>query len=245
MTDDELPDWYLWANGDVLAILDKIDPRLESWERSDHPSQIRLRAYLDDISTSIGPLPPDGPLFLRLRVDVGQDDRLYHHYDLENYLTPVVRHLGYRRFAYVSARKCVGEGSRLIAGHCVPLNGAPDPDTWGHFSCHAGKGTAEKRWKSNLRSRLADARPDPLPPGLVEVHLAWRSSSGRNWVALWKPTGDAMGPVLGEPDAGNPFNPSDDRIVELHLHRNLDDAMGHDVDVGMWWRSSLQTNVGQ
>jgi hypothetical protein len=45
-----------------------------------------------------------------------------------------------------------------------------------------------------------------------------------------------MGPVLGEPDLRNPFNPKDDRIVNLQLHLNKDPGIGHDVDVGMWWR---------
>jgi hypothetical protein len=45
-----------------------------------------------------------------------------------------------------------------------------------------------------------------------------------------------MGPVLGEPDPKNPFNPSDDRIVSLGLHVDWDATMRHSVDVGMWWR---------
>jgi len=69
--------------------------------------------------------------------------------------------------------------------------------------------------------------------------LAWRCSATRNWVWLWKPTGDAMGPVLGEPDACHPFNPNDDRIVALALHLNADPATGHEVDVAMWWRPSI------
>jgi hypothetical protein len=50
--------------------------------------------------------------------------------------------------------------------------------------------------------------------------------------ALWKPTGDAMGPVLGE---YRPFSPHDDRIVALSLHLNTDASIGHNVDIGMWW----------
>ena len=46
-----------------------------------------------------------------------------------------------------------------------------------------------------------------------------------------------MGPILGEPDPRNPFNPQDDRIVALGLHLNADPATGHEVDVAMWWRS--------
>ncbi len=45
-----------------------------------------------------------------------------------------------------------------------------------------------------------------------------------------------MGPVLGEPDPDNPFNPNDDRIVVLGLHLDSNDSMGHGVDVALWWR---------
>jgi hypothetical protein len=71
----------------------------------------------------------------------------------------------------------------------------------------------------------------------MAVQLAWRCPARRNWVSFWKPTGDAMGPVLGEPDSRNPFNPADDRIVALHLHRCIDESAGNGVRVGMWWRS--------
>jgi hypothetical protein len=46
-----------------------------------------------------------------------------------------------------------------------------------------------------------------------------------------------MGPVLGEPDPRNPFNPNDDRIVDLDMHLTLEPSLGHDVVVGMWWRN--------
>jgi len=50
-----------------------------------------------------------------------------------------------------------------------------------------------------------------------------------------------MGPVLGEPAQGNPFDPNDDRIVELGLHLNVEPEMGHNVDVAMWWAPSALT----
>ena len=70
---------------------------------------------------------------------------------------------------------------------------------------------------------------------MAEVHLAWRCSPARNWVSLWKPTGDAMGPVRGEYRA---FSPHGDRIVALYLHLNTDASIGHNVDIGMWWRDA-------
>ena len=48
--------------------------------------------------------------------------------------------------------------------------------------------------------------------------------------------GDAMGPVLGEPDPRKPFNVADDRIVEISFHRDVDSAVGNDVEVGLAWQ---------
>lgn len=77
-----------------------------------------------------------------------------------------------------------------------------------------------------------------LPAGAVEVEVAWRcdAKTARRWSNWWKPTGDAMGPVLGEPQAHKPFNPADDRIVSLAMHLVSDSTMGKAVDVGMRWQ---------
>jgi hypothetical protein len=229
----------LWKAGSVWRTAEGLEPRLASWNASTHPDQARLRAYLDGLEAALGDLSAGpGRLFLHLDVDVREPGRLLLHHDLENYLTPVVHRLGHARFVLVSARKRVGGGSRVVVGEAEPVAQVPEGDTWGHFAHHAGSGAQERSWKAGLREALRAARPRPLPPGQVEVQLAWRCAPTRNWAALWKPTGDAMGPVLGEPDARHPFNPQDDRIVALWLHRHADAAMGHDVGVAMWWRAA-------
>jgi hypothetical protein len=220
--------------------VDQVEPLLASWNARDDPAQIRLQAYLQQLGSAIGDLPaPPAQLFLHMDVDVVFPARLLRHYDLENYLTPVVQRLGQARFVFVSAKKRVGGGSRVTIGIAESRANRIDEGHPGFFSCHAGRGAQEKRWKAGIRAALAASEPTPLPPGPVEVRLAWRCSPSRNWVSLWKPTGDAMGPVLGEPDARNPFNPNDDRIVNVGLHRISDSEIGHDVDVAMWWRQSL------
>jgi hypothetical protein len=178
------------------------------------------------------------PLFLHLDVDVERPDRLLRHYDLENYLTPLFgsRALPPQRFVYVSARKFVGGGSRIICGRAKTSSERPD-GAWSSFSCNAGAGASTRRWKECVRDALSAACVRPIPPGQARVRLAWRCSTRRNWVTLWKPTGDAMGPVLGVSHPRHPFNPDDDRITELELHLNPDNALRHDVNVGMWWRA--------
>ena len=229
--------WRLWKRGAVLKTLPNIEPRVASWNRKTDPEQMRVQAYLDKLEAALTPLPrAGGHLFLHMEIDVQQSARLLHHYDLENYLTPVVFRLGGQHFTFVSAEKRVGGGSRLIVGRAERLSGADGLQDWKHVSIRAGSGAGTTAWKAKLRETLARSGSKPLGPGRVDVQLAWRCSPGRNWVNLWKPTGDAMGPVLGEPFADRPFYPNDDRIVRLGLHLNLDQQMGHAVDVGMWWR---------
>jgi hypothetical protein len=203
---------------------------LDSWNSKMHPDQIRLRAYLEQLAQALGPLPETtADLFLHMDIDVRKPDRLLRHHDVENYLAPVVRHLGVNRFVLVSATKRVGGGSQLLIGMAELISMDTDLASWSHFSCAAGNRADASPWKIGLRTALAAEHPQVLPPGSVAVQLAWRCSQRRSWMQLWKPTGDAMGPVLGEPDPRNPFNPADDRIGFLQLHRN----------VGMWWRPLL------
>ena len=231
--------WQLWKLGPIERQVDGISPLLASWEKNSHPAQIRLRSYVDTTVARLLPLPDELPLFLHLDVDVEDPKRLLRHYDLENYLTALFgsRWLPSRRFALVSARKYVGGGSRIawgVATASIPI----DERSWSHFSVNAGRGASHHDWKERIRVALAETCPSPLPPGLAHVRLAWRCAASRNWSALWKPTGDAMGPVLGAADARRPYQLDDDRIVDLEFHRTIDDRLGHDVMVGMWWRAA-------
>lgn len=226
----------LWEPDTTLKTISGIEPRLASWNKAAHPDQIRLREYLQLLWGQLLPLPAESlPFFLHLDVDVGQPAHLLRHHDLENYLTPLfgLNGLPASRFALVSARKFIGGGSKLELGVARPASEALRPAGWHHFS-HSMK-TMEKG-KVELRNALAAAQPQPLTRPEVEVQIAWRCSSRRNWRNLWKPTGDCMGPVLGEQNPRKPFSPDDDRIVALKFHRTLDETMGDDVHLEMWWR---------
>lgn len=230
--------WQLWAPGQPEKQVDITEPLLAQWERKTHPAQIKLQQYLSDLASDFGPvLAGRSGLFLHMDIDVHQPERLLHHYDLENYLTPVAQRLGHAHFSLVSARKYVGGGSRVSVGVAKPSPLTPQGADWQHFSYLGWSGKDARVDRDALRLRLADAVKQPLPDGQVEVHLAWRCrQSKRNWVNLWKRTGDTMGPILGGPTDRNPFNPYDDRVVALWLHLNPDDTIGFAVDVGMWWR---------
>lgn len=231
--------WQLWQPGPVERQVDDISPLLASWEKSSHPAQVRLRAYLDDLVRQVTPLPDDGPLYLRLEVDVRERERLQRHFDLENYLTPLFgsRCLPAGRFFLVSATKYVGGGSRITLGHALSAEPMIEAG-WTSFSVNAGSGATSKSWKERIRLALVAASPPAVPPGPARVRLAWRCAERRNWCSLWKPTGDAMGSVLGVADARRPYHVNDDRIVDLELHRAIDNSLGNDVEVGMWWRAA-------
>lgn len=225
------PGWQLWQQGEVSYRLAGISPLLASWNSKIDPAQMRLQAYLVEISSALGVLPSDN-LFLHLEVDVERPERLTRFYDLENYLTPLVYHLGANRFVLATARKKIGGGSELTVASASALN---DDAGMRYYECAAGGAVQKKEWKEGIRHQLASSGAAELPAGPVQVRFAWRCSSRRNWVWLWKPTGDALGPILGC-DPRSPYNPNDDRIVDIEFHRTVDESKGWHVDVGLWWR---------
>jgi hypothetical protein len=233
------PSWSLWSRGLTVRLVEGITPLLASWEKSTHPAQVRLRAYLGEIASALSPLPLDGPLFLHLDIDVQDPARLLRHYDLENYLTPLfgAKWLPASRFVLVSARKFVGGGSRIAYGVATPCI-ASEEQGWSHFAINAGRGAMHHDWKERIRSGLAASNPSPIPPGPARIRIAWRCAASRNWCVLWKPTGDAMGPVLGNANPERPYQLNDDRIIDLEFHRLVDESLNHDVVVEMWWRSA-------
>lgn len=228
--------WQLWSMGHPVKVLDSIEPQLASWDHREHLNQQRLIAYLRVVRESFAPLLASGGKWaLSMTVDLKRDERLYRGNDVENYITPLVADLGWRHFVYAEIIKRIGGGSRISIGPAALR--LPAVPTWNGWSRRVVGRLAALEGKRSIREGLREAVHAPLPPGPVAAHLAWRLSASRNWVGLWKPTGDAMGPVLGEPRfPKKEFHPSDDRITKLMLHRIADDALESNVvDVGLWW----------
>lgn len=230
-------DWVLWTAAGVVRRVEGIVPLLAQWERSTHPAQRRLHAYLEELRSRLLPLPDQGNLYLTLSVDVERRERLVRHHDLENYLTPLfgTRCLNASQFVLVQASKRVGGGSSLTIGVAQPESPRLT-SCWDHFSHRTAAPATSKQFKEELRSALESSVSKRMAEGPAEVTLAWSCSPARNWVNFWKPTGDAMGAVLGYKDPKRPYNPNDDRIVRLSLHRLDDVQAGEPVTVGMWWR---------
>lgn len=109
---------------------------------------------------------------------------------------------------------------------------AAPPQHGQHRSCLRTWGPAASRWREDLRQKLVESQVEPLLEGQVGLQLSWRCSSLQNWVELWRPTGDSLGPVLGE---RRPMRPRLERVSQMSLHLSLDDRLGMAVDVGYWW----------
>jgi hypothetical protein len=62
-------------------------------------------------------------------------------------------------------------------------------------------------------------------PGRAHVYLRPQ----RNWLTLWKPTIDALDPLLGRTREARDWHPQDGRITDLGLHVTVDASLGHDV----------------
>jgi hypothetical protein len=194
---------------------------------------VRLRAYLDTVEQAFASALNSNRL-LALHVDVrlrpGTD--LLRHNDLENYLTPLAQRLKTARLVSASASKSITGGTESR----VELWGVQAAEVVepGWLVVMPTGSPSTKVWKASLRDALRQAGVAQERPGPVTMELSFRCSpQRRNWINLWKCAGDALGPLLGEPDPRNAFNPADDRIVELALHLDADENMGNDVEIGL------------
>jgi hypothetical protein len=213
------------------------EPVLESWNAGDHPDQLRLRAYLDEVAGQLGvdSWNPDEPRTIELVVGLPEPLPLDSGgRDLDNYLFPVARRLGAHRVAAVFGRKVRQHGSAIAVGTAVPIE---EPETPALLTVHTSVSAESVAWKQAIHQACRDAVTAPLPPGPVALQLVFGVSQHRNWTTLWKPAIDALGPMLGMPDPVRPYRPDDDRIVELALHRNIDATLRHDVTITAWWQS--------
>lgn len=225
----------LFARPDVAARIQLAgEPVLESWNAADHPDQLRLRAYLDVVAEQLGiaDWPVQEQRTIELVVGLPRTVPLDHGgRDLDNYLYPLVRRLGASRIAAAFARKVHQPYSTIAAGHAV-LDAEPaQPPPLTIRTSVSAQSTA---WKQTVHQACSKLVAQPLPPGSVAIRIRLGVSRQRNWAALWKPTIDALGPLLGMPDPARPFRPDDDRVVDLELHRRIDETLRNDVLVEAW-----------
>lgn len=92
-------------------------PRLASWNKAEHPDQVRLKAYLEqlDLIVQAGLAGMDGNLAMELTVGLPRR-QLTVDRDLDNYLLPVANRLSRHRFCAVFGNKAVQNESVLRCG---------------------------------------------------------------------------------------------------------------------------------
>jgi hypothetical protein len=221
------------------AIPLRMQPRLASWNRRDDPDQLRLTGYLDHVEallrpfmSGLAPADLDNPgLGFGLTVGLPPEMSLTEQgrRDLDNYLHPVVQRLGHARFSNVCGRKIHGSSSVVV----FPSRALVSPA--GHHVQVRPRGSYEKpSWKTGIHSALVAADVRPVPAGGVHLDVRFTVGRGRNWTALWKPTIDALTPILGTSHPGS-FNLNDERITEIGLHQHVEPSLGHDVIIDLWW----------
>lgn len=204
-------------------------PRLASWDRLDHPSQVELERFLTATAELVLPNINDLPDPLALRLDVGLPDAtpLLDAHDLDNYLYPLATRLARlsgREFATVWGTKQHSSES------FVRVEPAVEEHTPGEFAAvrlidvqAAGGALA---FKQQIRDQLREVVL--LVDGPVALQIAFVNPKGRNWAELWKPTIDSLGALLGRTRPDRDWHPQDGRIIELALHRHVrDDATRH------------------
>lgn len=212
-----------------------VQPRLESWDAKGSPSQVGLSLFLDHLETVVEPqvaaLQGRGAVSLTVQVPAHRGV-VSGGGDLDNYLFPVVRRLGWSHF--MSAWALKGRQPPSVSISPAVETEPPSPD-WGSCAVTTTASATTTEFKDQIASAVPVLALSPST-GPVEVQIAYRLSGRRNWAALWKPTIDAMGGVLGVPNPAKRYAPNDDRIVRLGLHRSVDDSLGWKVAIGMYWR---------
>jgi hypothetical protein len=188
-----------------------------------------MEAFIDhvyDVAASTIAATP-GPLAISLEVGLPEAVPLLALNDLDNYLFPLVHALAKRtgrEFASAWAFKQYATESYVAIGQAV---GAPDPGGACTFRVRTSASHEKRAYKEEIRDQVAAATP--LPDGSVALQIAFTVGPRRKWPNLWKPTIDALGPILGQDDPAREWDIRDGRITELGLHCCVDASAGHDV----------------
>ncbi|MEP9385507.1 hypothetical protein [Nocardioides sp. KR10-350] len=202
-------------------------PRLASWNKATDADQVRLREYLDDTARLVAPqLVPGRPWTMWLEVGLPAGRDLVDMADLDNYAFPLASRLRNEDLVAVWCTKRHADSSRVHI--------APATETHGPRSTYAVRTTASvatTAYKEQVRSAVVDAAA--IPAGPVQLQLAFVVGPQRNWLTLWKPTIDALDPLLGRTRADRDWHPQDGRITDLGLHVAVDPTLGHDVQISI------------
>ena len=206
----------------------ELRPRLESWDAHDHPSQVGLREWVAHVTdrAQAGLKAIDGAA--SVRIDIGLPDEVdpLWQRDLDNYLFPIARALPNRVVSFWATKR----RAPLSELRVQPAHVAAAPE-WPRLDI-----AATPAGEDNLKQvvRAAAAEHSELPEGPVAVEACFACGPGRDWRKLWKPTIDALDPILGRTYDDRDWDPQDGRIVRLGLHRQIQQDLDHACRATIW-----------
>jgi hypothetical protein len=212
----------------------RTQPQLASWMAAGHHDQVRLEDFLsdaEDLTQSRLEAITD-PLALCLDVGLPPDTPLLHQHDLDNYLVPLVTRLGRRGERHFASVRCTNqhaEASYISITGATPLEGRQPSTGW--LEIRTSASSQSTAFKQQICDQLQGAVE--LEEGAVALHLIFTVGPTRNWLNLWKPTIDALEPILGPSTPGRQWHPRDDRVVELGLRCLRDPGIGNDVTIAI------------
>lgn len=214
----------------------KGEPRLTSWDIAGSRSQTTLADSLAQPTELLKAAVAEGahPLGVLLDVHLNDARSWLTAYDLDNYLYPLAHHarqVDTGRFVSFRATKRLGEAPSTIRIGPVERDASATAG-WRNLRVMT-TGSAEKPvYKQSIHQQLVDGGESALGPGPVELDLAFRVGPSRNWLNLWKPTIDALGPLLGA-TSQRPWNPDDGRVANLALHCAVDQTLRYEVHIAI------------
>lgn len=220
--------WFGRPEGDPHLL--RLDPQLECWNKADDPAQVCLQEYLDDTQSLLASSRVNGPWALRLDVGLPAERKLLDMADLDNYLHPLARRLADYRLG----------NSGLVSAWCTKQHGGqsfvriePARAAMGPSAdlLVASTSPPADEYKRQVRAHVAGAAE--LPAGPVKLELSFVVGTTRNWLNLWKPTIDALDPLLGRTYPNRNWHPLDGRITELGMHLYVNPKAGNDVTIAI------------
>ena len=212
--------WFGRPDGESITL--RKPPRVASWNTASDLDQVRLREYLDDTVELLARATTERPWTLMLEVGLPAGRDRLDMPDLDNYALPLAARLRNEHLVSVWCTKRIGDTSRVSV---VPAKEVAPPQAMLTLRTTASSDT--KAYKEQVRAAAADA-PE-LPEGGVILQIAFVVGPLRNWLNLWKPTIDALDPLLGRTHVDRDWHPKDGRITDLGLHLAVDPSLGHDV----------------
>ena len=218
--------WFARPENDALQL--RHTPRPACWGKADHPDQKRLQAYLDDTEDLLGGSRVDG--LWALRLDVGAPatrDLLREVADLDNYAHPLADRIKDSGLVSVWCAKQHDEHEQSFV-HIEAAREVHPPSDVLVVRTTVSSGSSE--YKDQVKAAVVGV--GKLQDGPVRLELSFVIGR-RGWLGLWKPTIDALDPLLGRTYPDHAYHPLDGRITELGMHLTVDLALGYDVLIGI------------